>query len=237
MKQIEKGKEPKFLTRHRASGGTYKGWDNSKLRQQLLEEQGYICCYCMKRIPQKLKQEEVEKHFPCCKIEHVFSQAEDKHPELQLKYQNMLLACNGNHGQPKQVQTCDTFKGDEDFHFNPALTRNIEELIKYNGLGEIYSDDEQLNAELIDVLNLNTHDLKRIRADRYKFFNDMIAKEGKSRQGKDIQRRFYEAEKQKLITKSIPKYDGNGKIIENGMFPQFCMVGVYLLNKRLSKLN
>lgn len=236
MKRIEKGKEPKSLTEHRASGGTYKGWDNSELRQQLLEEQGYICCYCMKKIPQKLKPEEIEKHYPNCKIEHVLSQAEDKHPDLQLNYQNMLLACNDNHGQPKQVQTCDTFKGEEDFHFNPAGRRNIEELIKYNGLGEIYSDDEQLKTELKNVLNLNTHDLKRIRAERYKFFNNMITQEGKSRQGKDIQRRFYEAEKQKLLTKSIPKYDENGKIIENGKFPQFCMIGVYLINKKLERI-
>ena len=224
MKQISKGREPKSLEEHRAKGGDFDGLPKDEIREQLLTEQGCICCYCMKRIPQKLKQDEVEKHFPSCKIEHVLSQAEDKHPELQLNYQNMLLACNGNHGQPKQVQTCDTFKGDEDFHFNPAGRRNIEELIKYNGLGVIYSDYEQLNTELKDVLNLNTYDLKRIRAERYKFFNDMIAQEGKNRQGKDIQKRFFESEKQRLLT------------THEGKFDEYCMVGVYLFDKKLSKI-
>lgn len=237
MKQISKVREPRSLAEYHAKGGDYKGLPRDikedDLREQLLNEQGCICCYCMKRIPQTLTLEQIDKNYPSSKIEHVLSQ--ENHNDLELNYQNLLVACSGNHGQPKNVQTCDTFKGKEDFHFNPAGRRNIEELIKYNGLGVIYSDDEQLNTELKDVLNLNTYDLKRIRAERYKFFNDMIAQEGKSRQGKDIQRRFYEAEKQKLITKSIPKYDGNGKIIENGKFPQFCMVGVYLLNKKLAR--
>ena len=223
MKQIEKGKEPRSLIEHRAKKGGFDGVPKDEIREQLLAEQGCICCYCMKRIPQKLKQEEVEKHFPSCKIEHVLSRAEDKHPELQLNYQNMLLACNGNHGQPKQVQTCDTFKGDEDFHFNPALTRSIEELIKYKADGEIYSDHKPLNNELIKVLNLNTFDLKRIRGGRYKFYKELIEREGKNRQGKEIQKRFFESEKQRLLT------------TQEGKFDEYCMVGVYLLNKKLAR--
>lgn len=225
MKKIEKGREPNSLIEHRSRGGHYQGLDNQELRQQLLEEQGHICCYCMKRIPQSLTKEQIDKNYPGSKIEHVLSQAVDKHPELQLSYQNMLVACNGNHGQPQQVQTCDTFKGEEDFHFNPAGIRNIEELIKYNGIGEIYSDNNQLNSELKEVLNLNTYDLKRVRAERYKFFSEMIALEGKRRNGKDIQRRFYENEKQKLLLKL------------DGKFPEYCMIGVYLINKKLKKIN
>lgn len=225
MKQIEKGKEPKSLEKHRAAKGDFDGLAKGKLRELLLVEQGYICCYCMKRIPQKLKLEEIEKHYPNCKIEHVLSQAEDKHPDLQLNYQNMLLACNGNHGQPKQVQTCDTFKGEEDFHFNPAGRLNIEDFIKYKADGEIYSDNELLNNELVKVLNLNTFDLKRIREGRYKFYKELIEREGKNRQGKEIKKRFFELEKQRLLT------------TQEGKFDEYCMVGVYLFNKKLSKLN
>lgn len=221
MKQINKGREPRYLTEHRAKGGDFDGLLKEELREQLLSEQGYICCYCMKRIPQTLTQEQTEKNYPSSKVEHVLSQ--ENNPDQQLNYQNLLAACNGNHGQPKNVQTCDSYKGKKDFHFNPSGRRNIEELIKYNGLGQIYSDDPQLNEELEEVLNLNAYDLKRIRAERYKFFSEMIALEGKRRNGKEIQRRFYEAEKQKLLNR-----------IED-RFTEYCMVGVYLFNKKLCK--
>jgi len=223
MKKIEKGREPSSLIEHRASGGHYEGLDNQELRQQLLEEQGHICCYCMKRIPQSLTKEQIDKNYPSCKIEHVLSQ--ENHQDQELNFQNLLVACNGNHGQPKNVQTCDTFKGQKDFLFNPSQRQNIELLIKYNGIGEIYSDNSQLNTELREVLNLNTYDLKRIRAERYKFFSEMIALEGKRRNGKDIQRRFYENEKQKLLLKL------------DGKFPEYCMIGVYLFNKKLNKIS
>ena len=52
----------------------------------------------------------------------------------------------------------------------------------------------------------------------------MIALEGKRRPGKDIQRRFYEAEKQKLLNRIDDR------------FPAYCMVGVYLIDKKLSKI-
>lgn len=225
MKQISKGREPRSLIEHRARGGDYKGLPRDikedDLRAQLLNEQGCICCYCMRRIPQTLTQEQIDKNYPSSKIEHVLSQ--ENHHELELHYQNLLVACSGNHGQPKNVQTCDTFKGKEDFHFNPASTRNIEELIKYKADGEIYSDHKPLNDELIKVLNLNTFDLKRIREGRYKFYKELIEREGKSRQGKDIQKRFFESEKQRLLN------------TQDGKFDEYCMVGVYLLNKKLAK--
>jgi len=225
MKRIEKGKEPKSLEEHRAKGGDYEGLPHKDreedLRKQLLSEQGFICCYCMKRIPQTLTQEQINKNYPSSKIEHVLSQ--ENSPDLALIYSNLLVACNGNHGQPKSVQTCDTFKGKEDFHFNPSSFRNIEELIKYKADGEILSENERLNKELVDVLNLNTYDLKRIRSERYKFYQDLYTREGKARQGKDIQKRFFETEKQKLLAK------------QGGKFDEYCMVGVYLLNKKLTK--
>ena len=222
MKQINKGREPRSLIEHRAKGGDFDGLPKDELREQLLAEQGCICCYCMKRIPQTLPQEQTDKNYPRSKVEHVLSQ--ENNPDQQLNYQNLLAACNGNHGQPKNVQTCDSYKGKQDFHFNPSDRRNIEELIKYNGLGQIYSDEPLLNKELEEVLNLNTYDLKRIRAERYKFFSEMIALEGKRRNGKEIQRRFYEAEKRKLLRR-----------IEN-KFTEYCMVGVYLINKKIQKL-
>jgi len=226
MKQITKNEEPRSLLQHRAKGGTYAGLiheTKEELRSSLLVEQGYICCYCMNRIPKKLKEEEIEKNFPSSKIEHVKCQSQNSNQELN--YQNLLLACNGNHGSPKIMQTCDTHKGESDLSFNPSATeRNIESYIKYKSNGEIFSDDAIINTELNEVLNLNTKDLKDIREIFYKNIQNKIILEGKKRKGKDIQKRFYEIEKENLLT------------LTGGKYTPYCMIGVYMINKRLSKL-
>lgn len=224
MKQIIKNKEPRSLTEHRAKGGDYSNLHKNELRDSLLEEQGYICCYCMRRIPKKLNEKEIKSHFPDCKIEHVKCQSEN--PDLELNYNNLVMACNGNHGFPRKIQTCDTFKGERDLSFSPADTnKNVENVIKFKANGEIFSDDETVNRELNEVLNLNTKNLKDIREVFYKDIQGRIILEGKRRKGKDIQKKFYEREKQNLLALKDEKFD------------PYCMVGVYLINKKLKKID
>ena len=59
-----------------------------KLRTSLLEEQGYICAYCMKKL---------EDDFSKVKIEHYIARNE----ENQLDYNNLLAVCKGNEGEAK----------------------------------------------------------------------------------------------------------------------------------------
>jgi uncharacterized protein (TIGR02646 family) len=225
MKQISKGKHPRYLEQHRLSGGNYAGLptkDKEKLRKLLLTEQGHICCYCMKRIPQTLPQDQIDKNYPSCKIEHVLSQ--ENHPDQELNYQNLLVACNGNHGQPRIMQTCDTYKGEKDLSFNPSnRARNIELSLKYLPNGEIHSDDPFIDNEFEVTLHLNTKDLRDIRAAYYKNIKVKIERIGSGYPKREIPKRLYEEEKQVLLTKM------------NGQFHQYCMVGVYLLNKKLAR--
>ncbi len=224
MKQIIKNKEPRTLTEHRAKGGNYFNLHKNELRNSLLEEQGYICCYCMKRIPKKLNEQEIERHFPDCKIEHVKCQSVN--PDLELNYDNLVMACNGNHGFPRKMQTCDTFKGERDLSFNPAISiPNIEDFIRFKANGEIFSEDEIIDSELNEVLNLNTKDLRDEREILYRHLQEEIKREGKKRKGKDIQRKFYESKKNNLLN------------MKEGKFEPYCMVGVYLINKKLKKID
>jgi hypothetical protein len=52
MKRITKQSEPRSLVEHRSqTNADYDNYsDKDKLRESLLREQGYICCYCMSRI-------------------------------------------------------------------------------------------------------------------------------------------------------------------------------------------
>lgn len=216
MKRIEKGREPRSLAEHRNNGGDFDGLNKKELRQQLFEEQGGICCYCMRRI----KNDDFQTST---KIEHVKSQL--NHPNLQLKYQNLLLACTGSEGKTKIMQTCDTYKGEKDLSFNPSnKSRNIEPLIKYLPNGEIRSTDPVIDKELDNVLNLNTKDLRDTREWYYKTMKNKIKQIGDEYKGRSIPQRLFETEKEQLLTKF------------GGKFPEFCMVGVYLLNKKLNSL-
>ena len=104
MKRITKGPEPKSFTRHRrqsnANYGNYA--EKHGLRDVLIEEQGGLCCYCMRRIS-----------VPNMKIEHWACQ--QRYPHKQLEYQNLLAACDGGEGAAKHLQHCDTRSGDGQF--------------------------------------------------------------------------------------------------------------------------
>ncbi len=218
MKAIVKVKEPTSLTEHRArQHSSYTNLDKTDTRNSLLTEQGHICCYCMRRIPES-------GNTPGTKIEHFLCQEDHSHEELN--YGNMLLACLGNEGSPKRLQTCDTKKGKLSLTHSPSnQARNIESLIKYKPNGEIYSSDETFNAELETVLNLNVKSLKDNRRIVYEEVQNRIRLEGKRKGSIALKKKFLELEKAKLLS------------LTNGKHNQFCMVGVYVIEKKLKKLN
>ena len=153
MKKIVKQSEPRSLVEHRSqSNANYDNYpDKDKLRESLLKEQGYICCYCMSRITSEQM-----------KIEHW--QPQTKYTALQLDYRNLLGACNGNQGARPQNQHCDTRKSDIQITINPIEgDKNCENLVKYRSDGEIYSDDASINHDLNETLNLNLGFLKKNR--------------------------------------------------------------------------
>jgi len=216
MKSIRKQREPLSLVSHRLTQhATYANLDKTEVRDSLLQEQGYICCYCMRRIPEKSSN-------PGCKIEHYLCQEENGDKELQ--YSNMLLACTGQEGLPYRLQTCDSHKGNLILTCNPTARGNIELLIKYKSNGEIYSNDANIDNDLNKVLNLNVKTLKDNRRVMYEEIQGRIRGEGKRLGNKALKKSFLESEKEKLL--SIPK----------GKYREYCMVGVYIIDKKLKKI-
>ncbi|MDR0605876.1 MAG: TIGR02646 family protein [Bacteroidales bacterium] len=215
MKQIIKDREPRSLTEYRLKqDSTFNNLPpkvKQELRESLLKEQGYICSYCMKRIPENEGM----------KIEHY--QCQSQRPELQLTYSNLLGVCMGNEGKPNNMQTCDTKKADTTLSINP-LNQNCELLFKYSAMGEISSigGDVEINRQLNDVLNLNMQTLKENRKRVYMEVQKKIKKKsnGKSKQSRQ---RDFEKERDGWLNKT------------NGKFKQFCMVAVYVLNKEIKK--
>ena len=183
MKQIKKGKEPKSLTKYRSSithselekSNIYEDFKEKtkegcnkyashNLRRQLLEEQGYICCYCMSRID-----------CDNSKIEHFKPQT--KYRDFQIDYQNLFITCNGGEGKKAKEQYCDTFKGEDELIYINLLS-NIENYIQYSKRGKILSNDKEIDKELNNILNLNNRILTKNRKETYQRLIQNLNKKG-----------------------------------------------------------
>lgn len=146
MIYIKKGMEPiDWSFQRRTPGSDFDGTDKSSLRQSLLEEQGYLCAYCMKRI----------RYNKDIKIEHYHA----RNAENQFDYKNLLAVCTGNvtasnmktHMDPKRF-TCDSMKKDQTLHIDPQNQTDMN-TIYYDNQGKIYSNRYQ--EDLDNLLNLN----------------------------------------------------------------------------------
>ncbi|KAA6337781.1 hypothetical protein EZS27_014164 [termite gut metagenome] len=108
MKKIDKGAEPQEWEEYRNTpGATYQSIP--PLREALFREQGYICAYCMRRIPCKDTNSNED-----IRIDHI--KCREKYPNLQLDYRNMVICCPGAINNDFH---CDKKKGASDISFTP----------------------------------------------------------------------------------------------------------------------
>lgn len=221
MKQINKIQPPKLFVEFCAKPhAIYDGSDFPKeeLRQNLLTEQGYICCYCMKRIPQKIEKDGTISYE--MKIEHY--KCQDNYQALQLNYSNLLGACTGNEGYPKKLQTCDTKKENTEITINPISTNpSCESLIKYLSNGEIHSDDPRIDYDLNNVLNLNMQTLVDGRREVYEEVQKKVESESTKCTNNRIKTKYFEKELQWWLSQ------------DGGKFKPYCLVAVYYLKRKI----
>lgn len=149
MRYIEKHAEPKSLTEYKKQANAYyDGCNKADIRKRLLEDQGYLCAYCMRRI------NEGEGGIVPMKIEHWLPESQCSEAE-KLDFRNMLGVCLGNADHPYACTTCDSHRGDERLTINP-LDENLVQKISYDTrTGRIYSKEKAINHDLKDTLNLN----------------------------------------------------------------------------------
>ena len=155
MIEIKKGKEPaKLLTYRQTKGASYEEMDQdvkNDLLDQLLVEQGHLCAYCMKKIPEK-------KKIPSVTIEHWYPRNPNGNEDIGqgLNYKNMFAVCSGNRGSGhKEYTTCDAHRGNVPLKINPCKPDTIN-TIYYTSSGEIKSTDPVINNDLNSTLNLNS---------------------------------------------------------------------------------
>ena len=218
MKYIKKGLPPESLIKHQKEA--FADYDNyskkDDLRNNLLKEQGHICCYCMQRISVAMMK--IEHYKP----QSIYNGKENLH-NLTLSYSNLLGSCMGNQGQKEPLQHCDTYKGEKEFtKINPLLSSN-ENYFKFLPNGRIDSDDSEVSKDIDMVLNLNVSHL--IIARKGKIDGIIQAIQEYCRNSKQLSKYFLE--------ENIAKYQTPDK---EGKLKPFCQVTIYYLQKKLKQL-
>ncbi|TGX82198.1 hypothetical protein E5358_07800 [Palleniella muris] len=211
---IKKQKEPDAWLRYRLTPNVdYQSIP--ELVEPLYKEQGYICAYCMRRIPHRDSVSN-EGH----RIEHMLSR--EKHDDKKLDYNNMVICCPGHIGTEDH---CDKNKGSDDISFSLFDNVFINSL-SYSNDGCIKSSNDIYDKELNDILNLNTALLK---ANRKSMIDELV---------KGIQ--SYVKRNGKLdksfLCHMIEKYSSMYSKDEKQVYYPYCGVAIYYLQKKLNKL-
>lgn len=165
---IQKRAEPVGLARLRRSAkaagySPQKAYSKLKknlknqVRQNLVAEQGGLCAYCMCRIPRL----DAGSQVPII-IEHRVPRnpVDGRDVGQGLDYDNLLAVCHGNRasrGTKKPMDlTCDAHRKNIEFRkVNPCDPGTLTSIF-YELDGKIGANDVDVNADLVDTLNLNT---------------------------------------------------------------------------------
>ncbi|MDE6335882.1 MAG: TIGR02646 family protein [Muribaculaceae bacterium] len=211
MIRIDKSREPKSWTQHRLTAGA-KYEATPDLRDSLLEEQGYICAYCMRRIPVSDKGTD-----ETTRIEHINPQSGLSREEA-MDYSNMVICCPGAMASTSKKEChCDRHKGENKMSFSP-FDQNFINTLSYKSDGTIKSSNVEYDKELNDVLNLNIAILK---ANRKEVRKQLIETLGK---------RVWKKGDIEKILKIYSEKDSEGKKKE------YCGVVIEYLTKKLRQL-
>lgn len=129
-----------------------------QLINQLMQEQGHLCAYCMRRIPDTRDVEQGVSDPLEVKIEHWNARSSSTCGAYgALEYTNMLAVCSGNQNGPshkKSKLTCDAKRGNRTLTVNPLDSSTLV-TISYKEDGTIQSSDKVIDEDLNVGLNLN----------------------------------------------------------------------------------
>ena len=134
----------------------------SKVREALMQEQGHLCAYCMRRIPDE-RIMEMDNDLSDVYIEHWQARSSTKNTSENkgLDYKNMLAVCSGNEKAPeargkhkRKYFTCDKKRENASLKVNP-LDVVILETIYYLSDGRMKSTDKDIDDDIHIRLNLN----------------------------------------------------------------------------------
>lgn len=206
MIKITKKSEPASWAQIKKTPGiSFESADKKDLRRALLEEQGYICGYCMRRISNSDS-----------KIEHIKPQSQN--PSDTLDYNNLIICCNGNiigSNNSKKFH-CDTHKAENPISFTPLNQSFINTLSYSSKDGEIKSSNAKYDEEINNVLNLN---LSVLKANRQAVLQGVVSQLAKKKDWKKSE-----------ISSMLGKWSSRAS---DGKLKAYCGIVIWFLTKHL----
>lgn len=219
MKRIIKSASPEELETYKQTpGARYEDMDSTTkkaIRKSLVEEQGYLCCYCGMKI-------ENDYHST---IDHIKPQGVKEYEDLQLDYNNLICSCDGDEQKrcnktkaekKKFPSHCNNIKADQKIKVSP-LDIDCESKFEFDEEGNIDGVDQDAK-ETIKVLGL---DCSTLNTDRKAAIQPYIDKY----RGKTVSKDVLEAKIAELEQKN-----------NEGRFIPFCFVSIYYIKNYLLPL-
>lgn len=219
MRKIDKKPEPQEWKAYRETPGV-RYQPIPSLADALLEEQGFICAYCERRIPHQ-DAPGGENH----RIDHLTPQmkARQDGDDSDLLYENMVICCPGNIANNRDYYHCDKYKGHKDLMISP-LNAGMMGTIRFTVSGRIKSTDPKLDVELNEGgLNLNNDFLLQHRQEAWLTVVEKLTKMGWTKKHVKDVLALWE-------NKHTIKY----KEEEHQAYYPFCSMICYLLKKKLA---
>lgn len=135
---------------------TLKGALKKQVLHSLIDEQGGICAYCMRRIPDTRSVAPISS----ATIEHMVARHNTAgvNAGLGLDYNNFLAVCSGNRakkGTRKQCDlTCDAARGNATLTIDPTQPQTLATIF-YHSDGRMDATDQTIRDDIVNILNLN----------------------------------------------------------------------------------
>jgi uncharacterized protein (TIGR02646 family) len=221
---IKKNAEPNGWIEYRRLTPGADFSPTTELRDTLYAEQGYICAYCMRRIPvrdvlNRGRNGELEKTNEDHRIEHILCQ--ESHQDRRLDYKNLVICCPGH---INGVDHCDRAKKNRDISLSP-LDESFIKKIAYGADGAIKSSVETYDKEMDEVLNLNDELLKKNRKSSWMGVLEQLRRKGVTKGMVKKQLEYYQNMHSHII---------DGK--EVMAYEPYCGIVIYHLQKILKRL-
>lgn len=204
-----RNKEPKELTEYRKTPGVVYddlgGEIKNIIKSNLLDEQGYICAYCMGRV-----------ESDTCTIEHYISQkqhqdspySEEEHMQQSLLYSNMCGVCDN------KAEHCDKKRGNIPLEILNPHNPSCEELITYSLDGNIIPTGHEKEKVQKDINTLGL-DCEKLRKRRYAtLYEDVWERFKQDNEKKDWSK--------ELFLKYAEKYRNKQKTRKGLRFHAYC---------------
>lgn len=136
------------------------------LKAKLLNDQGFVCCYCNERVV-----------LNGSSVEHIVTIDSDK--SLLAEYSNLLIACNGGRidraANPEQMEMyplyCDAHRNNSTLPFCP-LDALCESAFSFSYVDGSITGNHPDGKAVICILNLDCDNLRRKRMDAYTLIFD-----------------------------------------------------------------